>query len=94
MSSEENSFTNAFRQFLKNEKLDSKYREKLLIESWETIMGKPIASRTTSLYIKNKVLFVKLNSAPLKHELHNHKARVKELIDEDFAGLVDEIRFL
>lgn len=94
MRSEENSFTSAFKQFLRTEKLEGKYREKLLIESWESIMGKPIASRTTKLYLKKKVLFVELSSAPLKQELVNNKARVKEMIDEDFSGLVDEIRFL
>lgn len=88
------SFTSAFRQFLRDENLDTRYREKLLIESWEIIMGKPIASRTTKLFIKNKVLFVGLSSAPLKQELVNNRGRVKELIDEDFSGLVDEIRFL
>lgn len=88
------SFTSAFRQFLRSENLDTKYREKLLIESWEIIMGKPIASRTTRLFIKEKTLFVGLSSAPLKQELHNNRQRVKELIDEDFSGLINEIRFL
>lgn len=87
-------FTSAFRQFLRDEKLDYKYREKLLVESWEIIMGKPIASRTTRLYIKDRTLFVYLSSAPLKQEMMNNRQRVKELIDEDFAGLVDEVRFL
>lgn len=94
MSREENSFTSAFKKFLKTENLESKYREKLLIESWEAIMGKPIAARTTKLFIKNRILFIELSSAPLKQELHNNRARVKELIDEDFGGLVDEVRFL
>lgn len=94
MSREENSFTSAFKKFLITENLEVKYREKLLIESWESIMGKPIAARTTNLYIKNKVLFVELSSAPLKQELVNHKSRVKELIDEDFGGLINDVRFL
>lgn len=94
MSSEENSFTNAFKKFLKTENLEVKYREKLLIESWGSIMGKPIAARTNKLFIKNRVLFIELSSAPLKQELVNNKTRVKEMIDEDFGGLVDDVRFL
>lgn len=88
------SFTSAFRQYLRSENLDGKYREKLLIESWEIIMGKPIASRTTRLFIKDKTLFIQLSSAPLKQEMVNNRVRVKEMIDEDFGGLVDNIRFL
>lgn len=87
-------FTSAFRKFLVNEKLDVKYREKLLIESWETIMGKPIASRTTKLYIRDKILMVHLNSAPLKHEMQNHKSRIMEILAKDFSGLVVDVKFL
>lgn len=94
MSEESNSFTNAFRKFLVNEKLDSRYREKLLAESWGELVGKPIASRTSNLYISNKILFVKLTSAPLKQELNNNKEKVKELLDKDFGDLFNEIRFI
>jgi hypothetical protein len=87
-------FTSAFRKFLTHEKLDVRYREKLLVESWETIMGKPIASRTTSLFFKERILFVKFSSAPLKQEMVNNKERVKSLIEKDFGDLVDDIRFL
>ncbi|MEQ9303559.1 MAG: DUF721 domain-containing protein [Marinoscillum sp.] len=89
-----NSFTNAFRQFLKNEKLDNKYREKLLVESWASIVGKPIANRTSGLFIKDKILFVKLTSAPLKQELNNQKEKVVELLQKDFGDLFKEIRFI
>lgn len=71
-----------------------KYREKLLVESWEAIMGKPIASRTSSIFLKNRVLFVKLTSAPLKQELANNKERVRELIDKDFGDMLDDVKFL
>ncbi len=86
-------FTSAFRKFLQVEKIDTKYREKLLIESWEAIMGKPIASRTSSLYIKDKTLFATFTSAPLKQEMVNNKARVMELISKDFGDLINDVRF-
>lgn len=89
-----NSFTSAFRQFLKNEKLDSKYREKLLAESWGSLVGKPIADRTSGLFIKDKILFVKLTSAPLKQELNNNKDKVIALLKADFGDLFQELRFI
>ena len=40
-------------------------------------MEKPIARRTEKLYVKDKVLFVKLNSAPLRQELTMKKRYLK-----------------
>ncbi|WP_258100260.1 DUF721 domain-containing protein [Marinoscillum pacificum] len=94
MSEQSNSFTNAFRKFLVNEKLDTKYREKLLAESWGDLVGTPIASRTSSVYVANKILFVKLTSAPLKQELTNNKEKVKGLLQKDFGDLFNDIRFI
>lgn len=87
-------FTSAFRKFLTTEKLDARYREKLLVESWEHLMGRPIASRTTGLFIKDRILFVKLSSAPLKQELIHQKDKVRALIDQDFGDLIEDIKFL
>tara|TARA_B100001245_G_C22654942_1_gene321375 strand:- start:325 stop:609 length:285 start_codon:yes stop_codon:yes gene_type:complete len=94
MSEQSNSFTNAFRKFLVNEKLDTKYREQLLAESWGDLVGAPIASRTSSVYVANKILFVKLTSAPLKQELTNNKEKVKGLLQKDFGDLFNDIRFI
>lgn len=87
-------FTSAFRQFLVKEKLDLKYREKLLSEAWEVIVGKPIASRTKRLFIVNRVLHVELTSAPLKNEMLNHKDKVRALLEKDFGDMIDDLRFI
>ena len=87
-------FTSAFRSFLKTENLDVKYREKLLVESWETLLGKPIASRTSAVYLNNRVLFVKLTSAPMKQELINNKQKVIEVLSADFGDLFDDVKFM
>jgi hypothetical protein len=44
-------------------------QESRLISSWDNIAGKFIASNTESIYIRKKNLYIKLNSAALKHEL-------------------------
>lgn len=87
-------FSSAFRKFLTTEKIDNRYREKLLVESWEFLMGKPIGARTSNIYIKNRVLFVQLSSAPLKQELMHQKDKVLGIIAPDFGDLVDDIRFI
>ena len=51
----------AFKELLKAYRLEDKFQEKSLIHSWPEIVGTTISSRTTSVYIKDKKLFVKLN---------------------------------
>ena len=75
-------------------KLKGKFSEKKLISSWESMMGKPIANRTEKIYFNNSVLFVKLNSAPLRQELNMSKAKVLEIIYKDYGKtLVTDIIF-
>lgn len=89
------SFRNAFFKFLKEEHLEHTYKQKRLITNWEKIMGKTIASRTTTIFFKNKTLFVKLSSAPLKQELQNSKAKFMDLVTQEMgAGEIEDVRFL
>lgn len=41
-----------------------------VIETWADIAGVRINSVTQSVWLKEDVLFVQLNSAPWRHELH------------------------
>ena len=82
-------------EMLNTYRLKGKYNETRLISSWEKIMGKPIASRTLKLFIKDKKLYVKLNSAPLKNELNLSKTKVIDLLHAELGTkVVDEIVFL
>ena len=85
----------AFKDLLKAYRLEDTYQEKLLISSWPELMGKTIADRTTNLYIKEKKLFVKISSGPLKKELQLSKSKVLGLIESHVGkGVVEEIVFL
>ena len=76
-------------------KLKGKFNETHIIASWERIMGAPIAKRTMSLYIRNAKMYVKLNSAPLKHELNMSKTKILELLHRDLGEkVIDEIYFM
>lgn len=89
------SFSNALKQFLKSENLEKTWDEKKLIASWQKIMGKPIASRTSKIRIDQGKMFVYLSSAPLKQELTNNKQKVLEMLEEELGyKLVSDIRFL
>ena len=82
----------AIRQLLNSYHLTSKFDEATLISSWERIAGKPIASRTKKINIRNKVLFVELDSPSMKHDFTLHKQQVLDLFRKEFgAGIIDDI---
>ena len=75
----------AIKDLLNVYRLQSKFDEARLIESWEQLMGKSIAARTTRLFIKDKKLFVQVNSAPLKNELNLSKSKIIEIFEEEIG---------
>ena len=82
----------AIRELLNSYRLTTKFDEASLIGSWERLAGKPIAKRTKKLYIRNKVLFVELDSASMKHDFSMHKAQVLDLFKKEFgAGVITDI---
>jgi predicted nucleic acid-binding Zn ribbon protein len=82
----------AIRQLLNSYHLSSKFDEANLISSWDRIAGKPIASRTKKIYIRNKVLFVELDSPSLKNDFSIHKSAVLDLFKKEFGeGIITDI---
>jgi predicted nucleic acid-binding Zn ribbon protein len=82
----------ALREFLNSNHLSTKFDEATIISSWEKIAGKPIASRTKRLFIRDKVLFVELESASMKHDFSLHKSQVLELFKKEFGvGVIADI---
>lgn len=85
----------AFQELLKSYRLEDTYQEKLLLASWPTLVGKTIADRTSNLYIKDKKLFVKITSGPVKKELQLNTSKVMALIESEVGkGVVEEVIFL
>jgi predicted nucleic acid-binding Zn ribbon protein len=62
--------------------LESKMQELDVMSEWENIVGKMIARHTKDIQIRNKILYITLDSAPLKHELLMNKTRIIELVNE------------
>lgn len=85
----------AIEEMLKAYKINGKINETKVIDSWEKLMGKPIAARTTDLKFKYKKLYVTLNSAPLRQELAMSKSKMIELLNKEFSEkVVEDIVFL
>lgn len=82
----------AFNELLKAYRLEDKFRENLLISSWGEIVGRTISDRTVSVFIKDKKLYVKLSSGPIKKELMLNRSKVMVLIEEKVGkGVVEEM---
>lgn len=91
---ETESVKEAIESMLDSYKLKNKFDQTKLIGSWEKLMGKPIAKRTEKLYIKDRVLFVKINSAPLRHELTMKKEKVLTILHDAFdKDLIIDVLF-
>lgn len=80
---------------LKAYRIQGKLNETLVVSSWERIMGKAVALKTQEVYISQGKLFVRLSSAPLKHELVMAKTRVLDLINAEVGEqVIKEVVFL
>ena len=85
----------AINDLLEGYRLRGKYDEARLLSSWQSMMGKTIADRTGKMYIKNQVLFVEIQSAPLKHELNLSKRKILDILEREIGtGVVAEIIFM
>lgn len=82
----------AIREMFNAYRLSNKYDEANIIDSWERLVGKPIASRTRKVFIKNKVLFVEFDSPTMRHDFSLHKSEVLEVFRKEFGqGVINEI---
>lgn len=81
-------------EYLKAMKLDTKLKEVRLIKQWEDVIGKTAARYTQNLYIKDRKLFVKVNSSIIRSELIMLKSGILQKLNEN-AGekLIDDIVF-
>jgi predicted nucleic acid-binding Zn ribbon protein len=75
----------AIKQLLNSYHIKAKFDEANLISSWERMVGKPVAKRTKKVFIRNKVLFVELESASMKSELSFHKKEIIDLFQKEFG---------
>lgn len=63
------SLAEALKDYIREMNLEGKLNEAGVINSWEDTVGRAIASRTSKIYIRDKVLYVHLNSSVVRNEL-------------------------
>jgi predicted nucleic acid-binding Zn ribbon protein len=84
----------AIEAFLKDNKLQHKLDETRLLSAWEPVTGQLIARHTLNLSIRDRVLYVKVDSAALREELQYQKSKLLKRLNKK-AGVeaIDDIKF-
>jgi len=82
----------ALNELLETYHLKERVNELRLKENWEKIFGKTIARYTQKISVRNKKLFVNIDSASLRQELTFNKEKMIGRINDSIApGFVEEI---
>lgn len=90
--SNEQSLKNVIEDLVEAYRLKGKLNEMKIINSWEKLMGKMIANRTSKIYIINKKLFLHIDSAPLRQELSYSKSKILEIVNREAGeNFIDEV---
>ena len=86
------SIAEAIRAYLKESRLEKPLKERQLVRSWETLLGRSVARSTSKIYLKDGRLFVYLNSSVVKNELYMLQDEIiKKLNEAAGEELVKEI---
>ena len=84
--------SDAIQELLRSYQLKSKFDEATLVASWEKLVGKPVAKRTKRVTVRNKVLFVELDSPGMKNDLNLHKRQILAVFEKEFGkDIIKEI---
>ena len=76
------SIAEAMKDYIREMRLEDKLMEVNLVNSWEEMVGKAIASRTLKVYIKDQVLYIRLNSSVARNELMMLREALREKLNE------------
>lgn len=86
--SNEQGIGDVMKQLFKSYHLDEKMHEVQIKELWEKIMGKSIKNYTTGIYLRNGILTITLDSAPLRQDLQFTKADIIRRVNEELGERV------
>lgn len=78
--------------WIDDKKLRQQINENRLVAAWKPMVGDYMASLTREIYIKNRTLFVFIDSSIVRNELVMAKQMLlKRLNDENGGNIIDDI---
>lgn len=69
-------------KLLRAYRLDGKMKEIDVLNAWPEMMGTAVANRTKEIYIKNKTLFLTMDSSVMRDELHHGKEIIIQRVNQ------------
>jgi len=85
----------AIEQMLNVYKIKRRFDETGVITAWPDLVGKSVANRTKELFVRDKKLFLRIESSVIKNELMLMRSQIIEKINKEAKSvLVEEIIFL
>jgi predicted nucleic acid-binding Zn ribbon protein len=89
------SLKEAIEQMLNVYKIKRRYDETAVVAAWPDLVGKSVANRTKEIFIRDKKLFLRIESSVIKHQLLTMRSQIIGKINEEAKTLlVEEIIFL
>jgi len=72
----------AIDKLMKAYRLDGKLKEVEVLNKWEEMMGRAVFMRTKDISIRNKILYLKLDSSVMREELQHGKTVIIQRVNE------------
>jgi hypothetical protein len=69
-------------EVLRRQHLYAPLLEKRIAGAWTELMGKTVACYTTDISFKNRVLYLKISSSVLRHELFLQRTQIKNKLNQ------------
>lgn len=90
------SLTDLLSEFLKENNLEQSYLENRILEAWSMVLGPTVSSYTDRMNIRDGILFVHVQSAPLRQELFNCRHQLVERLNAAVGAtnVLKDIRLL
>ena len=82
------SISDLLNKFLRAEGLEVPLQQKRIIDSWETVVGKIVASYTREKFIKNQTLFVKIINPALRQDLSMMRTQLVKRLNAQVGAMV------
>lgn len=86
--SEIQSLGSAIKDYLKEKKMEVKIAEIDAVNLWESIIGVQIARATSSIYIKDGVLYIHLKSSIVRNELFMMRNDIMRVMNQRIGSNV------
>jgi predicted nucleic acid-binding Zn ribbon protein len=84
------SMKQAVEKWLDVYRLRQKFDVSSIVNAWPEIIGPYIAKRTQNIYVRDKKLFVKVESAVVKHELTIMRRQIVGRVNEYIGQVIVE----